>query len=142
MDIAFIGVKKLYDDAQLPLSADSESIGSDLYVHHVEDGDGIVKVFTGIAIEPPSNCWVMLAARSSAYKSGLVLSNGVGVIDPGYRGEIIGVFTKTAMYRELPVKGDRLLQIVPIHAIGSKFEEVDDLSKTRRGAGGFGSTGR
>ena len=103
-----------------------------------------IKISTGIAIEPEEGWYVEVAPRSSIHKTGLILSNSIGVIDAGYSGIISGVFYKTPKYDKIDgIKvGDRLLQMYPRELIGIDFIEVEELGETARGAGGFGSSGR
>lgn len=133
--------KKLYKDSQLPAKSNPLAAGHDLYSHRIEDCGNHIKIFTGIAAQPDSGYWLMLAPRSSAYKKGLVLYNSLGIIDPDYTGEIIGIFYKTKDYLE-PAVGDRLLQIIPQKTVKITCVEVDELSTTERGEGGFGSSGK
>jgi dUTP pyrophosphatase len=109
----------------------------------------------GIALEIPNGFVGLVFPRSSIRKTGLQLSNSVGVIDSGYRGELQATFTKVfgsdGMYDEMKVKemqpnefykvGDRVVQIMIIPYPSIEFEETDKLSDTERGDGGFGSTG-
>ena len=97
----------------------------------------------GIAISPESkNVVAIVAARSGlAIKKGICLSNGIGVIDSDYRGEIcVGLFNTSKEPFEV-VRGDRIAQMMfmPVHT--ATFLEVASLDETARGAGGFGSTG-
>ena len=105
---------------------------------------GRISVPTGIAIGLPSPETVGLVfARSGlAVKHGLCLSNGVGVIDSDYTGEIkVGMVNLSDAPYELQ-PGERIAQLVvmPVHL--PELAEVEDLEETQRGAGGFGSTGR
>ena len=83
-----------------------------------------------------------LRPRSSIYKTGMVLSNAVGTVDDLYRGEVSAifyhVFTEMPRYRV----GDRIGQIKLGFTLPIEFEEVDELGRTLRGDGGYGSTGR
>jgi len=133
--------KKIYEDSQLPTQGYEDDVGLDLYVHHIEDCDNYIKIYTGIAVEPEKGIYILLLPRSSTCKKGLMLYNNCGVIDNGYRNEILGILYKTNDFKKLPKKGDRLLQLIPQHQSLIKFEEVDELSDTNRGVGGFGSTG-
>lgn len=135
-----VKIKKLFDDSQLPTKGHLTDTGYDLYVHRVEDSGNFIKIYTGVAIQPESGYWFMLAPRSSSHKKGLSLYNNIGIIDNSYTGEIVGVFYKTKDYKELPKKGDRLLQLIPQELIQAEFVEADQLSETERGDGGFGST--
>jgi dUTP pyrophosphatase len=94
---------------------------------------------TGIAIEIPQGYVGLLFPRSSVSKTVLTLSNSVGVIDSGYRGSIMFKFRYP---EEGPVYevGDRVGQIIIMPYPQISFEEVEELSETERGEGGFGST--
>lgn len=99
---------------------------------------------TGIAIALPDAGYVALVfARSGlGIKKGICLSNGVGVIDSDYRGEIaVGLLnTSGSDYRIQP--GERVAQLAVVPVVQAELEQVDELDETERGAGGFGSTGR
>ena len=98
----------------------------------------------GIAIALPSPEYVALVfARSGlGIRKGVCLSNGVGVIDSDYRGEIgVGLVNLgDAPYTVQP--GDRIAQLMVVPVVQPAVTVVDDLDETERGAGGFGSTGR
>lgn len=107
---------------------------------------------TGIAVEIPENHVGLIFPRSSISKKDLMLSNGVGVIDSGYRGEIsfkfkpaLGTWVETKhSLNQLPEMykvGERIGQMVIVPYLSVELEEVDELGETERGAGGFGSTG-
>ena len=99
---------------------------------------------TGIAIALPSPEYVALVfARSGlGIKRGVCLSNGVGVIDSDYRGEIrVGLVNQSQTpYTVQP--GDRIAQLAVMPVVQAELEITDTLDETQRGAGGFGSTGR
>ena len=99
---------------------------------------------TGIAIALPSADYVALVfARSGlGIKQGVCLSNGVGVIDSDYRGEIsVGLVNLSGEdYTVRP--GDRIAQLMVVPVVRPELVQVDALDETERGAGGFGSTGR
>ena len=80
--------------------------------------------------------------RSSVHKTGMILSNCVGTIDSGYRGEIMAVFWKIPFIGKPYKVGDRIMQILIKPVPDVKFMEAETLSKTERGTGGYGSTGR
>lgn len=105
---------------------------------------GRTVVPTGIAIALPSAAYVALVfARSGlGIKKGIALSNGVGVIDSDYRGEIcVGLQNSgTEDYTVRP--GDRIAQLAVVPVLQVELEQADTLDETERGAGGFGSTGR
>jgi dUTP pyrophosphatase len=95
-----------------------------------------------IACENTENKPYLLMPRSSISKTPLRLSNSIGLIDGGYRGEIMAAIDniKTEDYRVEP--GQRLFQLVAMDGAPIHFELVDELSDTSRGSGGFGSTGK
>ena len=98
---------------------------------------------TGLAIAPESREVVaILAARSGlAIKKGIRLSNGIGVIDADYRGEIcVGLHNTGAEPFEVN-RGDRIAQMMFMPVLAADFIVSDTLDETARGAGGFGSTG-
>ena len=99
---------------------------------------------TGLAIALPGPEWVALVCARSGLgiKHGVSLSNGVGVIDSDYRGEIrVGLWnTSQAPYTIQP--GDRVAQLMVLPVGLAQVVERDELPETQRGAGGFGSTGR
>ena len=98
---------------------------------------------TGIAISPESKDVVaIVAARSGlAIKKGICLSNGIGVIDSDYRGEIcVGLFN-TSKEEFVVNRGDRIAQMMFMPVLSANLIATDTLDETARGAGGFGSTG-
>lgn len=96
----------------------------------------------GIACEPVDGKAYFLMPRSSVSKTPLRQANSVGLIDGGYRGEIIAVVDNIKGIDCTVDAGDRLFQIVAIDGSPIDFELVETLSETSRGTGGFGSTGR
>ena len=105
---------------------------------------GRAAIPTGIAIALPSAAYVALVfARSGlGIRHGVALSNGVGVIDSDYRGEIaVGLHNSAdAPYTVQP--GDRIAQLAVVPVVRAELEQADELDETGRGAGGFGSTGK
>ena len=141
-----VKVKKLTDSAIIPTFGSVESAGGDLY----NAGDNVeikpsqtVLIGTGLAVEIPEGYVGLVYARSGlATKSGLAPANKVGVIDSDYRGEIkVALFNHSTETRTV-AKGDRIAQMVIAPYLKVEYEEVDELSSTQRGAGGFGSTGK
>ena len=113
----------------------------DLTAIDVSADEGTITYKTGLAIEIPRWYVGLLFPRSSVYKTGQSLTNCVGVIDSGYRGEIMLKFTLSPYQREYQI-GDRIGQLIIIPYPMIEFEEVEELAKTSRGKGGYGSTGR
>ena len=99
-----------------------------------------IKIKLGIACQTVENIGYMLAPRSSISKTPLRLSNSIGIIDAGYRGELIAAVDNIKDEPYLIEKGSRLFQIVSFTGIPVKFEVVNELTETTRGSGGFGST--
>lgn len=99
---------------------------------------------TGIAIALPDAGYVALVfARSGlGIKKGVCLSNGVGVIDSDYRGEVAVGLLNTGSEDYLIRPGERIAQMAVVPVVQAELEQVDELDDTARGAGGFGSTGR
>ncbi len=103
---------------------------------------GHATVGTGIACEIPSGCVGLVFPRSGlACKSGIALRNCVGVIDSGYRGEINATLTNDTDEPFVVEVGDRIAQMVVMPYCPCKVEQVEELSETERGDGGYGSTG-
>jgi dUTP pyrophosphatase len=97
----------------------------------------------GLAMEIPEGFVGLIFPRSSIRKTDLSLTNCVGVIDSGYRGELQATFRKErgVVSKKYEV-GDRIAQIMIIPHPPIEFVEADELSNTERGDGGFGSTGK
>ncbi len=146
--MSVLKVKLVREGAQLPKRETVGSAGHDLRACIDEDmvipAGGAVRLPTGIAIEMESSEYVaIIASRSSmAYKYGIAMGNGIGVIDSDYRGEI-SVFLRNNSDVDFVVHpGDRVAQLLLMPVALPEIIEVDELSDTARGAGGFGSTGR
>ena len=134
--------KKLNQYAQTPFQATVGSAGFDLVATSKERiSHNIVKYGTGIAVEIPKGYMGLVFARSSCYKAGMLLTNGVGLVDSDYRGEVTAVFATSNFSREYEV-GDRVAQLVIVPYPAVEYVETDELSQTDRGTGGYGSTGR
>jgi len=139
MEVSF---KKLTDNATLPKYASLGDAGLDLVATSKEVTPMFIEYGTGLAAAIPSGYVGLVFPRSSISKTDMMLSNAVGVIDSGYRGEIKARFkygdNSDSVHYNV---GDKICQmiIIPYPAIEPKF--VDDLSDTARGSGGFGSTG-
>ena len=146
--MSILKVKLVREGAQLPKRETVGSAGHDLRACIEEDliirAGGSVRLPTGISIEMESAEYVaIIASRSSmAYKYGIAMGNGIGVIDSDYRGEI-SVFLRNNSDTDFVVHpGDRVAQLLLMPVALPEIIEVDELSDTERGAGGFGSTGR
>ncbi len=141
-------IKKLKDGARIPRRATAGSAGMDLYAcipGAVTLAPGQLTVVpTGIAIElPDSTCAAFLYARSGlGVKHGVCLSNGVGVIDSDYRGEICVGLCNVSDKPYVIEPGERVAQMVVAPVLTPEIVEADELGDTDRGEGGFGSTGK
>ena len=100
------------------------------------------KIKLGIACEPKDGRAYYLFPRSSISKTPLRLSNSIGLIDGGYRGEIMASCDNIKDFEYIVKEGDRLFQLVATDSSSISYSIVETLSDTTRGSGGFGSTGR
>jgi dUTP pyrophosphatase len=139
-----IKFKKTHKDAKTPEYSLEGDGCLDLFACQEAcfDSCGNFEYNTGISMEIPEDHVGLLFPRSSITKTRFMLGNSVGVIDSNYRGDIIFKFT-TIRDNFLPSYrlGDKIGQILVIPRPKVSLEEVDNLSSTNRGAGGFGSTG-
>lgn len=138
-----VKIKKLCPEAVIPTYATGGDAGMDLYATSVEwDSYGNIVYGTGLAFEIPEGYYMDLRPRSSNVKKDLVMLNSPGTIDSGYRGEITAVFRPLVYGAKVYLKGDKIAQAIILPYPQIEFTEVDELSDTERGAGGYGSTGR
>ena len=136
-----INIKKLNPLAILPTKAHSTDAGFDLYAtSKTYDEDGNVVYGCGLAFEIPEGYMGLVFPRSSNAKKSLLLSNSVGVIDAGYRGEVTAKFKKLYPGEEYKI-GERFAQLIILPIPSVVFNLVDELSDSERGTGGYGSTG-
>ncbi len=142
----FIKIKKLNENAVIPKYAKNSDAGLDLVATSIiSETPKQITYGTGIAMEIPEGFVGLVFPRSSIRKYDLTLSNSVGVIDSGYRGELQATFNKTnhSLQRVDDYKiGDRIAQIIILPYPPIEFNEVNELSDSERGEGGFGSTGK
>lgn len=137
--------KKLVPEAKKPKFGKPGDAGADLVATSSDFSRETQVVYgTGIAVEIPEGMVGLVFPRSSIRGCDLVLSNGVGVIDSGYRGEIMATFNLKNPWSERDVYrvGERIAQLVIMPVPLVKYTEVDELSETQRGEQGHGSTGR
>ena len=169
-----VRIKKLHKDAVIPSYAKSGDAGLDLTaVDYYYDIDGNIVYHIGLAIEIPEGYVGLIFPRSSISKHDISLSNAVGVIDSGYRGEITAKFKPTLNFQpnenteyrgkdqfdacdgvfipydeRIPIEsvvyqcGERIAQLIIMPYPQIEFEEVEQLSTTERGTGGYGSSGK
>lgn len=135
--------KKLVPEAQPPKFGKPGDAGADLVATSVDIStrEGQVVYGTGIAVEIPEGMVGLVFPRSSIRNYGLSLTNAVGVIDSGYRGEIMATFNIKDLYSGIYSVGDRIAQLVIMPVPVVRYTEVDELSDSERGTGGHGSTG-
>ena len=152
-----VKIKKLHPNAVIPQYAKAGDAGMDLVATSIiSDTPTHVTYGTGLAMEIPEGFVGLVFPRSSIRKTTLALSNSVGVVDSGYRGELQATFNKlngseqfydevkatTGLSNTLYSVGDRIAQIIILPYPQIEFTEVEELSNTERGEGGFGSTGK
>lgn len=139
-------IKRLSDKAVFPIRAHEGDAGIDLTCVNItqeinEAGQLIIVYHTDIAVEIPEGYVGLLFQRSSVANKSIIMTNCVGVIDSGYRGEIMGKFRSTtdvvpAIYKP----GEKFAQLVIVPYLSVELEESAELSETERGEGGYGST--
>lgn len=139
-----VKVKKLVDNAVIPSYSKVGDAGMDLTITSVkENTTSSVSYGFGIAMEIPVGYVGLVFPRSSVRNQDLILSNCVGVIDSGYRGEIQATFKKTNGSDSIIYNvGDRGAQILILPYPKIYMTQVPELSNSERGTGGFGSTGK
>lgn len=141
-----VKIKKLVENAVIPKYSKPGDAGLDLTAVSVSFEKNYVSYKTGLAVEIPEGFVGLLFPRSSNSKMDLILTNSVGVIDSGYRGEIelryklVGNGVTPSIVGTYNI-GDRVGQLIIIPYPNIEFEEVTELSTTERNTGGYGSTG-
>ena len=136
--------KKLVPEAVKPKFGKPGDAGADLVATSVDfsrDSNNQIVYGTGLAVEIPEGMVGLVFPRSSIRNYDLVLSNGVGVIDSGYRGEIMATFNLKNPWADIYKVGDRIAQLVIVPVPLITYAETQELSETTRGTGGHGSTG-
>lgn len=138
-------VRRVDPRAVVPTRAYADDAGLDL--HSVEEGvlqPGCrATVRTGISVEIPFGCAGLVLPRSGlAERHGIALVNSPGLIDAGYRGEIRVLLLNTDLEQSFTVSvGDRIAQLLLVAVESPPVIEVEELTASERGAGGFGSSG-
>lgn len=142
-----IKIKKLRENAKIPTRGSEYAAGYDLYAC-IEEPVTILphttaKIGTGLSVAVPEGYFGAIFARSGlAAKEGLRPANCVGVADSDYRGEyIVAIHNDTDSVRKIEPQ-ERIAQLVVMPFLAVEFEETEELDKTERGSGGFGSTGK
>lgn len=150
-----INIKKLDPTAEIPTYAKEGDAGMDLRavsmnIKYGEDKEGYtskeikyIEYDTGLSMEIPKGYVGYLFPRSSVSKTDLMLANCVGVVDSGYRGPVKLRFKKSGCSADVTrySPGERVGQIIIMPVPAFEFNEVEELTNTDRGDGGFGSTG-
>lgn len=142
-----VKVKKITETAKLPTRGSVFSAGFDLYADNNVDitihPHETRKIGTGLALEIPDGYYGAIFARSGlATKEGLRPANCVGICDSDYRGEYIVAIHNDSNEDRIIEPKERIAQLIIMQYPHITFEEVDELSDTSRGEGGFGSTGK
>lgn len=158
-----VKIKKTHPDAVIPRYAKVGDAGLDLTATSMYyDEYGNICYGTGLAFEIPEGYVGLIFPRSSICKEQLLLSNAVGVIDSGYRGEVSFKFKPSmaldnrhcikadeeklwsiaVRQNDIYKVGDRIGQMIIMPYPSVEFEEVEELSETERGEGGYGSSGK
>ena len=143
-----VNIKKLDERAVIPQYAKPGDAGMDVTAVSINKTDDYIEYGTGLAFEVPEGYCMLIFPRSSNSKKDLLLCNSVGILDSGYRGELKLRFKRVYNYfhgisedKHYEI-GDRIGQIMIIPYPKIEFNEVNELSETERGAGGFGSTSK
>jgi dUTP pyrophosphatase len=139
-----VNIKKISENAVIPSYAKEGDAGLDLVATSIVNEEAFQITYgLGIALEIPKGFVGLVFPRSSIRKYDLSLTNCVGVIDSGYRGELQATFRKERGVASKKYEvGDKICQIIIIPYPPIEFNEVNELSDTERGEGGFGSTGK
>lgn len=140
-----VKIKKLAEQAVIPKYANKNDAGLDLTATSIMEHKNRFTYGTALSIEIPEGYVGLIFPRSSIMKRDLRMTNCVGVIDSGYRGEIKVVFENEGMqnqhdYEKRYAVGDRIAQLIIIPYPRIEFEEVKELEDSERGEGGFGSS--
>lgn len=133
-------------DAKTPTKATNGSGAYDLYSTEatVLPAEERTAFGTGLAMEIPEGYVGLVCSRSGlALEQGIAVLNAPGIVDADYRGEVKAIVINHSTTQPLVVsKGDKIAQILFVKAEDVNFEDVEELSSTERGVGGFGSTGK
>ena len=137
--------KKISSNTKLPFKGSLDAACSDVYAHSITFEDNKMVIGLGFKTEIPRGYKGIIVPRSNLTKHPWMMNNSMGVIDADYRGEwkmILTPLNGDLITTSLPYgTGDRVGQIYFEAVTPVEFIEVDELSETERGTGGFGSTG-
>jgi len=135
-------IKRFSETAVMPFYATEGSAAFDLTVDRKEELSSIqVKVYFGVGFEIPEGYVGIIAPRSSVCKTAFTLANSIGIIDSDYRNEVSAVFDIVRGGHRYEV-GERAAQMMIMPFSQCSLVEVNELNETKRGTGGYGSTGR
>ena len=139
-----VKIKLLNNRATKPAYAKESDAGLDLVATSIIENTSFQITYgLGVALEIPEGMVGLVFPRSSVRNTELILSNSVGVIDAGYRGELQATFIKLNGLDSIAYNiGDRVCQIIIVPHPVIQLQVVDELSESARGKGGFGSTGK
>ena len=139
-----VKIKKISPNAVIPTYAKDGDAGMDLVATTIVNEETFQITYgLGVGMEIPYGFVGLVFPRSSIRNTELQLSNSVGVIDSGYRGELQATFRKERGVASKKYEvGDKVCQIMIVPYPPIEFQEVDELTNTERGEGGFGSTGK
>jgi len=137
-----VKIKKMFPQAVIPTYSKKGDAGMDIVSTNIKSNTLSQIVYgTGLCFEIPPGYVCLIFPRSSIRKYGLTLSNSVGVLDSGYRGELEITFNKQNQFSPIYDIGDRVAQLIIVPYPTVNFIESDELSDSERGEGGHGSTG-
>lgn len=144
--------KKLYPEARLPTRGFPSDAAVDVFAFLLSrEGRPNTKVIpprtaetisTGLLIEPPAGYAVLVCSRSGLASKGVFVTNAPGIVDPDYRGELKVLLYNGSMENWYIKHEDRIAQLLLLPIVDFAPVVVEELTKTPRGVGGFGSTGR
>jgi dUTP pyrophosphatase len=137
--------KRLHPDAVIPVRAKEGDVGYDVcsIENVILEPMEVVMVKTGISVELPPHTEMQVRPRSGLAKNhGIMVVNSPGTVDTGYRGPCNVLLINTTTEDYIVRKGDKIAQFLVTPKLPYKFVEVDELSDTDRGVGGFGHTGK
>lgn len=134
-----VKIKKIHPEAVIPKYAKEGDAAMDVHAIYKKITSKFVEYGTGLTFEVPRGHVMLIFPRSSVTNKDLMMKNSVGVLDSGYRGELIIRFSKVG--EEDYGIGDRVGQIIILPYPKIELEEVQELSESERGIGGWGSTG-
>lgn len=146
-------IKLLHPEGKIPRQATNGSAGFDCFCTKIErESDNVFVAYLGFSISFPKDFRLMFVPRSSLTKTNWILQNSPGIGDSDYRGEYKirfrglpkEIYTDRSIeYGRFPYEaGDRVVQMYFAPVVETTIEEVENLSETKRGEGGFGSTGK